>query len=197
MQRANKNWDGLWNLKATPPGLQSQQIFSSKVSRTFPNSITSWGARVQTHKPKGDISQSSCIFFPVSCRLSASSIEPNHTYQLFLLPHEFLDLTHPPGSRTPPKGLLFPESTSVCQWEADQDHHVPLESPRAPTRQPLCISSVQREGKKHFILGALEWSCSPLLAHGKPGGRLFWVPCGHNQLSILYSAHTSLSSWDR
>lgn len=105
---------------------------------------------------RGTFHNQASFFFPVSCHLSASSIEPNHIYQLFLLPHEFLDLTHPPGSRTPSKGLLFPESTSVCQWEADQDPHVPLESPRAPKRQPLCISSVQREGKKHFILVALE-----------------------------------------
>lgn len=45
---------------------------SLQVSRTFPNCITNWETRVQTHKPMGHISHSNYIFFlllPVTFQL--------------------------------------------------------------------------------------------------------------------------------
>lgn len=55
---------------------------------------------------RGTFHNQAAIFFPVSCHLSASSIEPNHTYQPFLLPHEFLDLT-PPRKQDTTKGAFI------------------------------------------------------------------------------------------
>lgn len=64
---------------------------------------------------RGTFHNQAAFFFPVSCHLSASSIEPNHTYQLFLLPHEFLDLTDPPPQEAGhhQRGFYFPKA-QVC-----------------------------------------------------------------------------------